>query len=221
MKIPTHLSCTRLVRVRVERDLELDFRDQIPSSHRGITSRFTKERSAEEWAISRQSSMLPKKGLQVVGISKEVGINLHRVVRIWSCKMELPSALGPYDTWNERPSVLGRIELRCFGACICTFKMDTLHVWGIEKSVASSKKYMNSHREEHRLVHAPTHSRRAEHDLENFSRLPGRCCTTGIPRRRNSSSCPMPDCISTFGVLIAPNDKTTSSPANIRWCLPA
>ena len=31
---------------------------------------------------------------------------------------------------------------------------------------------------------------------------PGRCCATSMPARVNSRSSPMPDCISTFGVLM-------------------
>ena len=44
-----------------------------------------------------------------------------------------------------------------------------------------------------------------------FRPTPGRCCRTGIPCCLSSSSSPMPESISTFGVLIAPSDNTTST----------
>ena len=46
--------------------------------------------------------------------------------------------------------------------------------------------------------------------------------TTAMPSRRRWSSSPIPDCIRTLGVLIAPRDSTTSVPASsdelLPWC---
>jgi hypothetical protein len=51
---------------------------------------------------------------------------------------------------------------------------------------------------------------------ESFVPRPGRCCTKGFPRRFSSVSSPTLDCMSTFGVWIAPNDNTTSDAAPMR-----
>src|SRR5262249_57527567 len=42
----------------------------------------------------------------------------------------------------------------------------------------------------------------------------------GIPRRCSSVSSPIPDCIKTLGVFIAPSDMITSRATRIRWVRP-
>jgi len=37
-----------------------------------------------------------------------------------------------------------------------------------------------------------------------FCPTPGRCCTTGMPKERSADWSPIPKCMSTLGVLIAP-----------------
>ena len=51
--------------------------------------------------------------------------------------------------------------------------------------------------------------------------VPRNACASRIPCRCNSVWSPMPDCISTFGVCIAPRDSTTSDPAPTHWILPS